>query len=60
MSFSMSEQIQALLADKRVTEALDLAKNANRTGMTREKFLKVGRTCSVVVQISAFLCVVDV
>ncbi|KAK7098537.1 transforming growth factor-beta receptor-associated protein 1-like [Littorina saxatilis] len=37
------KQIQALLADKRVTEALDLAKNANRTGMTRDKFLKMYR-----------------
>ena len=44
----MFVQIQALLADKRVTEALDLAKNANRTGMTREKFLKVCNACPVV------------
>lgn len=35
-------QVQALLGDKRVTEALDLAKNANKTGLTRDKFLKVG------------------
>ncbi|PVD33381.1 hypothetical protein C0Q70_04636 [Pomacea canaliculata] len=40
---SLLKQIQALLADKRVTEALELAKNANRTGMTREKFLKMYR-----------------
>ncbi|CAI9729846.1 growth factor-beta receptor-associated 1-like [Octopus vulgaris] len=35
------KQIQALLADKRVTEALDLAKNSNRTGVSKEKFLKM-------------------
>ncbi|CAG5123927.1 unnamed protein product [Candidula unifasciata] len=35
------KQIQALLADKRVQEALDLARNANKTGMTRDKFLKM-------------------
>ncbi|CAL1541537.1 unnamed protein product [Lymnaea stagnalis] len=35
------KQIQALLADKRVGEALDLARNANKTGMTRDKFLKM-------------------
>ncbi|KAH9518827.1 transforming growth factor, beta receptor associated protein 1 [Bulinus truncatus] len=35
------KQIQALLADKRVTEALDLARNANKTGMSRDKFLKM-------------------
>ena len=39
MSFTL--QIQALLADKRVPEALDLAQNANKTGMTRERFTKV-------------------
>lgn len=37
------KQIQALLADKRVTESLELAKNANRTGMSRDKFLKMFR-----------------
>jgi hypothetical protein len=31
-----------LLGDKRVTEALELAKNANKAGLTRDKFLKVG------------------
>jgi len=35
-------QVQALLGDKRVTEALELAKNANKVGLTRDKFLKVG------------------
>ncbi|XP_005106604.1 transforming growth factor-beta receptor-associated protein 1 [Aplysia californica] len=35
------KQIQALLADKRVNEALELAKNANKTGMTRDKFVKM-------------------
>ena len=35
-------QVQALLGDKRVTEALELAKNANKAGLTRDKFLKVG------------------
>ncbi|GFO22479.1 transforming growth factor-beta receptor-associated protein 1 [Plakobranchus ocellatus] len=35
------KQIQALLADKRVQEALDLAKNANKTGMSRDKFVKM-------------------
>ncbi|GFR68319.1 transforming growth factor-beta receptor-associated protein 1 [Elysia marginata] len=35
------KQIQALLADKRVQEALELAKNANKTGMSREKFVKM-------------------
>ncbi|XP_055901147.1 transforming growth factor-beta receptor-associated protein 1-like [Biomphalaria glabrata] len=38
------KQIQALLADKRVTEALDLARNANKTGMSRDKFLKMFKT----------------
>ncbi|RUS87528.1 hypothetical protein EGW08_004704, partial [Elysia chlorotica] len=35
------KQIQALLADKRVQEALELAKNANKTGMSRDKFVKM-------------------
>ncbi|CAG2204159.1 TGFBRAP1 [Mytilus edulis] len=35
------KQVQALLGDKRVTEALDLAKNANKAGLTRDKFLKI-------------------
>ncbi|GAB1609663.1 transforming growth factor-beta receptor-associated protein 1-like [Argonauta hians] len=35
------KQIQALLADKRVSEALDLAKNANRTGVSKEKYQKM-------------------
>ncbi len=34
-------QIQALLADKRVMEALNLAKNARKTGLSKDKFLKV-------------------
>lgn len=35
------KQVQALLGDKRVTEALELAKNANKAGLTRDKFLKI-------------------
>jgi len=35
-------QVQGLLADKRTTEALELAQNANH-GLPREKFLKVHR-----------------
>jgi hypothetical protein len=37
-------QIQALLADKRVKEALDLAKNARKIGLDKEKFLKVSQS----------------
>lgn len=29
------------MADKRVTEALDLAKNANKSGLSRDKINKV-------------------
>jgi len=36
---AIEKQIQALLADKRVTEALYLAKNARKTGLSKEKFL---------------------
>lgn len=35
------KQVQALLADKRVTEALDLAKNANKSGLSRDKINKI-------------------
>ncbi|XP_046549254.1 transforming growth factor-beta receptor-associated protein 1-like [Haliotis rubra] len=38
---AFEKQIQALLADKRVKEALELAKNATKTGLSREKFLKM-------------------
>ncbi|XP_052801707.1 transforming growth factor-beta receptor-associated protein 1-like [Mya arenaria] len=34
------KQVQGLLADKRTTEALDLARNANH-GLSRDKFLKI-------------------
>ncbi|KAK3103798.1 hypothetical protein FSP39_021971 [Pinctada imbricata] len=34
------KQVQALLQDKRVTEALELAKNANKTG-SKDKYLKI-------------------
>ncbi|KAL3842523.1 hypothetical protein ACJMK2_020527 [Sinanodonta woodiana] len=37
------KQVQALLADKRVQEALDLAKNANHAGLSKDKFLKIYR-----------------
>jgi hypothetical protein len=36
-------QIQGLLVDKRVTEALELAKNARTTAANKEKFQKVRR-----------------
>ena len=36
----MDLQVQALLQDKRVTEALELAKNANKAG-SKDKYLKV-------------------
>lgn len=35
------KQIQALLADKRVSEALELVNNANRTGLAKDKFQKM-------------------
>lgn len=34
-------QIQSLLNDKRVSEALDLARNARKTGLSKENFTKV-------------------
>ncbi|XP_053384249.1 transforming growth factor-beta receptor-associated protein 1-like [Mercenaria mercenaria] len=37
------KQVQGLLADKRTQEALDLAKNANHAGLTKDKFLKIYR-----------------
>ncbi|KAL4225569.1 transforming growth factor [Mactra antiquata] len=37
------KQVQGLLADKRTQEALDLARNANHVGLTKEKFLKIFR-----------------
>lgn len=37
------KQVQALLADKRVSEALDLARNANRVGLSKDKFNKIFR-----------------
>ncbi|KAL5007714.1 hypothetical protein ScPMuIL_016520 [Solemya velum] len=37
------KQVQALLADKRVKEALDLARNANKFGLSRDKFLRIFR-----------------
>ncbi|ESP04691.1 hypothetical protein LOTGIDRAFT_135703 [Lottia gigantea] len=40
---AFEKQIQALLADKRVTEALELAENAHSTGMTKDKFMKMYR-----------------
>jgi hypothetical protein len=33
--------VQALLVDKRVTEALDLAKNVNKSGLSKDKINKV-------------------
>ncbi|XP_062566210.1 transforming growth factor-beta receptor-associated protein 1-like [Saccostrea cucullata] len=35
------KQVQALLLDKRVTEALDLARNANKSGLSRDKINKI-------------------
>ncbi|XP_064600183.1 transforming growth factor-beta receptor-associated protein 1-like [Liolophura sinensis] len=37
------KQIQSLLADKRVAEALELTKNAKKTGLSREKFMRLFR-----------------
>ena len=37
-------QIQALLADRRVKEALELARNATNIGLKKEKFQKVSWT----------------
>ncbi|XP_060603083.1 transforming growth factor-beta receptor-associated protein 1-like [Ruditapes philippinarum] len=37
------KQVQGLLADKRTQEALDLARNANHAGLTKDKFLKIFR-----------------
>ncbi|KAK2144182.1 hypothetical protein LSH36_779g02008 [Paralvinella palmiformis] len=37
----VEKQIQALLVDKRVKEALDLAQVATKTGIDKEKFLKM-------------------
>ncbi|XP_006818165.1 transforming growth factor-beta receptor-associated protein 1-like, partial [Saccoglossus kowalevskii] len=39
----VDKQIQALLHDKRVDEALALAKNAKRAGLSKDKFLKIYR-----------------
>jgi AraC-like DNA-binding protein len=38
---AIDKQIQALLADQRVSEALDLAKNARKTGLSKERFTKM-------------------
>lgn len=35
------KQVEMLLADSRVNEALELAQNANRIGMTKEQFQKI-------------------
>ena len=41
-------QIQALLADKRVTEGLALARNARKIGLNKEQYRKVRFTkCEV-------------
>ncbi|XP_014664764.1 PREDICTED: transforming growth factor-beta receptor-associated protein 1-like isoform X2 [Priapulus caudatus] len=37
-------QIQSLLADKRITEALDLARNSYKTGLTKDRFNKIYET----------------
>ncbi|XP_072162816.1 transforming growth factor-beta receptor-associated protein 1-like [Diadema setosum] len=37
----VEKQVQALLADKRVEEALNLAKNYRKAGLGKEKFLKM-------------------
>ncbi|KAK6191375.1 hypothetical protein SNE40_003084 [Patella caerulea] len=38
---AFEKQIEALLYDKRVAEALELAENAHKTGMTKDKFMKI-------------------
>ncbi|KAI0227374.1 Transforming growth factor-beta receptor-associated protein 1 [Lamellibrachia satsuma] len=40
---AIEKQIGALLADYRVSEALNLAQNARKTGLTKEQFLKMFR-----------------
>jgi len=37
----LEKQVNALLEDNRVTEALDLAKNARKTGLSKESFTKM-------------------
>lgn len=45
--------MQVLLADSRVEEALELAQNANRVGMTKEQYQKV---YNKIQQQAAFIC----
>ncbi len=41
IDFMFQFKVQALLDDKRTSEALDLARNARKTGLTKDDFMKV-------------------
>lgn len=43
LAIPVEKQIQSLLNDKRVSEALDLARNARKTGLSKENFTKMFR-----------------